>query len=92
MKKLDKALQKAKAGERLLPDQRADFLSTAGGMLEQQINLYNDTLSTYSDLAVKLYGEEDASSALIPLQFDEQILKTMTNVNEMEAYLRSIEN
>ena len=43
-------------------------------------------------LAVKLYGEEDASSALIPLQFDEQILKTMTNVNEMEAYLRSIEN
>lgn len=91
MKKLDKALQKAKAGERLLPDQRADFLSTAGGMLEQQINLYNDTLSTYSDLAVKLYGEEDASSALIPLQFDEKILNTMTNVNEMEAYLRSIE-
>jgi hypothetical protein len=90
MLKLDKLLNKAKTGERLLPSQRDEFLSTAAGILDKSINIYNDTESEYKRIAGNIFKDSDVDNIVVGIQFDPQILGSLGNQKKFNEYLRSI--
>lgn len=90
MLKLDKLLNKAKTGERLLSSQRDEFLSTAAGILDKSINIYNDTESEYKRIAGNIFKDSDVDNIVVGIQFDSQILSSLGNQKKFNEYLRSI--
>ena len=90
MLKLEKLLNKAKTGERLLPSQRDEFLSTAGSILDKSIKIYQDTESEYKKIAGNIFKDSDVNNIVVGIQFDENILGSLENDNAFDEYLKSI--
>ena len=90
MLKLDKLLNKAKTGERLLPSQRDEFLSTAAGILDKSINIYNATEAEYKRIAGDIFKDSDVNNIVVGIQFDPQILGSFENDKAFSEYLKSI--
>ena len=90
MLKLDKLFNKAKTGERLLPSQRDEFLSTAASILDKSINIYKDTESEYKRIAGNIFKDSDVNNIVVGIQFDQDVLGSLENDKAFSEYLKSI--
>jgi len=87
MLKLNKLLNKAKTGERLLDSQRDEFLSTAASILDKSISIYKDTEDEYKKIAGNIFGTENVDNIVVGIQFDNDIIGSLTNQKLMDDYL-----
>jgi hypothetical protein len=92
MFKLEKLLNKAKTGERLLPDQRDEFLSTAASILDKSIDIYRDTETEYKKIAGNIFGTENVSNIMPGIQFDPKVLETIQRGFVFDNYLDNLNN
>lgn len=90
MLKLNKLLNKAKTGERLLDSQRDEFLSTAASILDKSINIYKATEDEYKKIAGNIFGTENVGNIVVGIQFDDNLLGSLTNQKLMDDYLISL--
>ena len=90
LQRIFKLLKKAETGERLSSDQREEFLQTAGGILQSQLSLYDDTYDVYSGIAGKTFGADKLDVVMPRIAFDEELLNSVKNQETLEKYLKSI--
>ena len=90
MLKLNKLLNKAKTGERLLTSQRDEFLSTAASILDKSIQIYNDTEAEYKKIAGNIFGTENVPNIIPGIQFDQTLLTSLDNQKLFDEYLKSL--
>ncbi len=90
LQRIFKLLKKAETGERLSSDQREEFLQTAGGILQSQLSLYDDTYDVYSGIAGKTFGADKLDVVMPRIAFDEELLNSVKNQETLNQYLKSI--
>ncbi len=90
MKGLEKLLNKAKTGERLLPEQRDEFLSTARSIFGKSLETYRDTESEYKKIAGNIFGVDNVPNIIPGIQFDQKLLTSIDNKDSFDIYLKSI--
>ena len=90
LQRIFKLLKKAETGERLSSDQREEFLLTAGGILQSQLSLYDDTYDVYSGIAGKTFGADKLDVVMPRIAFDEGLLNSVKNQETLNTYLKSI--
>jgi hypothetical protein len=90
MFKLNRLLNKAKTGERLSTEQRAEFLSTARNIFDKSLEIYRDTEKEYRRIAGNIFKDSDVDNIVVGIQFDQNVLDSIENDKLFEKYLKSI--
>lgn len=74
-------IQRIESGERLLPEQRDDFVRTATSLYQNSENKIQDIFDQYAGLIKPYVGDKDPASQLIDFRFKHRLYQTPEGVD-----------